>query len=172
MAGCMLLISGGYFIIYSLNVTGVMKAAPMLLFVLFFLVMIPSGLTAMFSSLLTVECADYAEYTIGRKMTAITTSMYGLTQKTASAIGSAVPGILLIAVGYSVNEVTGAYAGDLSGLPGMVGGLSLILALVPAIMALVSFLIYKFFYKITPELRKTMTEELIRRQGEQSVIKA
>ena len=45
----------------------------------------------------------------------------------------------------------------------MVNGLSLVLALIPAMLALASFFIYKFGYKITPELRKTMTEELNRR---------
>lgn len=163
MSGCMLIMAVGYLGIYVLNITGVMKAIPALLFVLFFLIMIPSGVTAMFSTLLTVECADYAEYIIGRNMTAITNSLYGLTQKGASAIGGAIPGLLLIAVGYSVNEATGAYAGDLATLPDMVNGLSLVLALVPACFALASFLIYKFGYKITPELRKTMTEELDRR---------
>lgn len=163
MSGCMLIMAAGYLGIYVLNITGVMKAVPAMLFVLFFLIMIPSGVTAMFSTLLTVECADYAEYIIGRNMTAITNSLYGLTQKGASAIGGAIPGLLLIAVGYSVNEATGAYAGDLATLPDMVNGLSLVLALVPACFALASFLIYKFGYKITPELRKTMTEELDRR---------
>ncbi len=163
MSGCMLIMGVGYLAIYVLNITGIMKAVPALLFVLFFLIMIPSGVTAMFSSLLSVECADYAEYIIGRNMTALTNSLYGLTQKGASAIGGAIPGFLLIAVGYSVNETTGAYAGDLATLPHMVNGLSLVLALVPACFALASFLIYKFGYKITPELRKTMTEELNRR---------
>ena len=62
-----------------------------------------------------------------------------------------------------MNEATGAYAGDLAALPNMVNGLSLVLALIPAMLALASFFIYKFGYKITPELRKTMTEELNRR---------
>lgn len=163
MSGCMMIMAVGYLAIYVLNITGIMKAIPALLFVLFFFIMIPSGMTAMFSTLLSVECADYAEYIIGRNMTAITNSLYGLTQKGATAVGGAVPGILLIAVGYSVNEATGAYAGDLAALPNMVNGLSLVLALIPAMLALASFLIYKFGYKITPELRKTMTEELNRR---------
>lgn len=167
MRGCMLIMGGLYLLIYILNITGIMKSAPYLLFVLFFLVMIPSGLTAMFSTLLTVECADYAEYVTGRNMTAISNSIYGLSQKAATAIGNAIPGILLIAVGYSVNEATGAYVGDLSALPGMVSGLSLVLALVPALMALAGFAIYRFFYKITPELRQTMTEELDRRHAQQ-----
>ena len=160
----------GYLAIFVLNITGIMKAIPALLFILFFFIMIPSGMTAMFSTLLSVECADYAEYIIGRNMTAITNSLYGLTQKGATAVGGAVPGILLIAVGYSVNEATGAYAGDLAALPNMVNGLSLVLALIPAMLALASFFIYKFGYKITPELRKTMTEELNRRhQAEEEI---
>lgn len=69
-------------------------------------------------------------------------------------------------------EATGAYTGELSALPGMVRGLSLVLALVPAIMAVISFLIYKFFYKITPEVRETMTKELERRHAEQSKVEA
>lgn len=168
MSGCMLIISFGYLTIYILNMAGIMKLVPALLFILLFIVMIPSGMTAMFSTLLTVECADYAEYTIGRNMTAITNSLYGLTQKASSAIGAAVPGILLVAVGYSVNEATGAYTGELSALPKMVNGLSLVLALIPAIMAAISFLIYKFLYKITPEVRETITKELERRHAEQS----
>lgn len=170
MSGSMLLIACFYGVIYVLNMTGIMKAAPILLFVLFFLVMIPSGLTAMFSTLLTVECADYAEYKIGRNMTAITNSLYGLTQKASTAVGAAVPGILLMAVGYSVNETTGAYAGDLASLPRMISGLSLVLALVPALMASVSFLVYKFCYRITPDVRQTMTKELERRHNAQSEI--
>ena len=167
MRSCLLMISGIYLLIFLLNITGIMRSVPYLLFILFFLVMIPSGLSAMFSTLLTVECADYAEYITGRNMTAISNSIYGLAQKAATAVGNAIPGILLIAVGYSVNEATGAYAGNLSSLPGMVSGLSLILALVPALMALIGYLIYRFFYKITPELRKTITDELNQRHAQQ-----
>lgn len=166
MYGCMLMIGVGYTLIYILNITGIMKASPYLLFALYFLIMMPSGVTAQFSVLLVVECADYAEYTIGRNMTAITSSIYGLTNKATNALGTVVPGILLIAVGYSVDAATGAYVGELSALPGMVNGLSLILALLPAIAAFVSFAIYKFFYPITPEIRAKMTQELeLRRTG-------
>ncbi len=163
MSGCMMIMGVGYILLYGLNISGILKAVPMLLFVLYFLIMIPSGMTAMFSSLLTVECADYAEYVIGRNMNAISNSLYGLTQKGASAIGGAIPGILLIAVGYSVNETTGAYAGELSALPGMVNGLSIVVALVPAMMAFASYIIYKFCYRITPEVREKMKKELEKR---------
>ncbi len=165
MYGCMLCMTAGYGVIYLASVTGILKAVPMLLFVLYAIIMLPSGMTAIFSILLTSECADYAEYSVGRSMTALVGSVYGLTQKAASAIGAAVPGILLIAVGYSVNEATGAYAGELSSLPGMVDGLAMVLSLVPALFALVSFLVYKFCYKITPEMRTTMAEELEKRRA-------
>lgn len=160
MYGCMLVMASLYGVLYVLNFTGVMHTVPTLLFVLYFLIMIPSGMTALFSTLLSVECADYAEYRVGRNMNAVTNSLYGLTQKAASAIGSAVPGVLLIAVGYSVDAVTGTYTGDLSKLPAMVNGLSLILALVPAAMALTSFLIYKFGYNITPSVRADIAKVL------------
>ena len=160
MYGCMLVMASLYGVLYVLNFTVVMHTVPTLLFVLYFLIMIPSGMTALFSTLLSVECADYAEYRVGRNMNAVTNSLYGLTQKAASAIGSAIPGVLLMAVGYSVDAVTGTYTGDLSKLPAMVNGLSLILALVPAAMALTSFLIYKFGYNITPSVRADIAKAL------------
>lgn len=168
MSGCMTIMAVGYGLIYVLNMTGIMKSAPVLLFVLYFLIMIPSGVAAMFSTLLTVECADYSEYTVGRNMTALINSLYGLTQKASTAVGAAIPGALLIAVGYSVNEATGAYAGDLASMPSMINGLSLILALIPAVMCVASVLVYKFCYKITPEFRAQMTEELNHRHAAQS----
>lgn len=168
MYSCMLMMSVGYVLIYIFNVTGIMKSNPYLLFALFFLIMMPSGATAQFAVLLTIESADYAEYTIGRSMTALTNSIYGLTQKAASALGAVIPGALLIAVGYSVDAATGSYAGELSSLPSMVNGLSLILSLVPAIVATVAFLIYRFLYKITPEMRAQMTRELDRRHTGQA----
>ena len=129
--------------------------------------MIPSGLSSQFAGLLTLECADYAEYTIGRTMNAMTNSIYNLSQKAASAIGGVIPGLLLMTVGYSVNSKTGAYAAELSQLPHMVSGLAFIMSLIPAAMSIASFVIYRTLYKITPELREKIKTELNLRHYEQ-----
>lgn len=61
---------------------------------------------------------------------------------------------------------TGAYAGDLTKLPDMVHGLTLVITLVPFVVSTLSWAVYKFFYPITPEFRKKMTEELYARRAE------
>ena len=167
MYSCMLMIGGGYAAIFILNMLGVMKSFPYLLFVLYFLIMLPSGVSAQFGVLITVECADYAEYESGRNMTAFTTSIYNFINRVTTAVGAVIPGALLIVVGYSVDSVTGAYAGNLADLPGMVNGLSVIMSLVPAILGGLSFLIYKSGYKITPEFREQVTTELKRRHADE-----
>ena len=97
----------------------------------------------MLMTLLTVECADYAEYNLGRNMTAMVSSLYNFTIKASSVIGTAIPSILLIAVGYSVNEETGAYMGTLEHLPGMVDGLGVLMGPVPAAFGIIAYLIYR-----------------------------
>ena len=65
-----------------------------------------------------------------------------------------------------MDSVTGAYAGDLAKLPTMVNGLTIAMTLVPLIVAIGSWAVYKYFYPITPEFREKMTAELERRRAE------
>lgn len=65
--------------------------------------MMPSGMSTMFAGLMNADCADYAEYVTGKNMTAISNSIYGIICKGQNAIGGVIHGILLVAVGYSVN---------------------------------------------------------------------
>lgn len=140
---------------------------PVLLFALFFLAMIPNGMIAMLTIMIVTECADYAEYNLGRNMTALVNSIYNFTVKASSVIGTALPGVLLAVVGYSVNEQTGAYIGELAHLPKMIDGLAVLMGPVPLAFAMAAFLIYKFGYKITPEYRQKMVEDLGHRHQEQ-----
>jgi len=153
---------------FLLAITGILKSMPIVFFILYFLIMMPSGMGAIFNMLLNIDCADYAEYKTGRNMTAITNSVSNVVSKAQTAIGGVVPGILLVMVGYSVDSVTGAYAGDLANLPSMVSGLSVVAALIPALLALVCALLYKFTYKVTPEFRAEITAELNKRHAEQA----
>ena len=97
-------------------------------------------------------------------MSALVNSVNNLIVKTQNAISAVVPGIILTVVGYSVNAQTGAYAGDLTKLPGMVRNLALVITLIPAAVTLISFCVYKFLYPITPEFRQKMTTELERQR--------
>ena len=155
-----------YGIMFVLYLCGVLQSDPMVFIVLAFLAGIPANVATIPAMLVTNECADYVEYTTGKNMVALTTAVNNVLQKTQSAIAVMIPGIVLMAVGYSVNSSTGAYAGDLTRLPDMVHGLTLIITLVPFIVSTLSWAVYKFFYPITPEFRKQMTEELDARRAE------
>lgn len=168
MRFCMNTICILFVVMFVLAITGILKTMPIVFLLLYFLIMLPSGMAAIFGLLINIDCADYAEYTTGKNMTAITTSIYNVSSKAQNALGGVIPGILLVMVGYSVDSTTGAYLGDLSALPGMVTGLSFVVALIPAALALLCSLLYKKFYKITPELRAEMTEELNKRHAERA----
>ena len=76
-----------------------------------------------------------------------------------------IPGIILMSVGYSVNSTTGAYAGDLAGLPNMIRGLVIAITVVPMIVSILTWAIYKYGYNITPEFRAKMIAELEQRRA-------
>ena len=152
--------------IFACNILNILT--PVLLYILFFFAMIPNGLIATLTALIITECADYAEYNLGRNMTAMVSSIYNFTVKASSVIGTSLPGFLLMLVGYSVNEKTGAYMGEMASLPKMIDGLGILMGPVPLAFAFVAFLVYKFGYKITPEYRLKMDEELNRRHAEQA----
>lgn len=171
MRFCMMSIAVLFGVMFLLAITGILKSMPIVFFILYFLIMMPSGMGSIFNMLLNIDCADYAEYQTGRNMTAITNSVSNVVAKAQNAIGGVVPGILLVMVGYSVDSITGAYAGDLAQLPSMVSGLSVVAALIPALLALVCALLYKFTYKVTPEFRAEITAELNKRHAEQATEK-
>ena len=163
---CYLLIALGYGLIFIFNITGIMQVCPYLLFVLFFLIMLPSGLGAQFTVLINAECADLVEYESGRNMTALTSSIYGVVNRVGTAISAAIPGAMLALIGYSVDSATGNYIGDLADLPAVVDGLSVLISIVPAVLALLAAAVYKFGYNVTPEFREKVAEELQKRHAE------
>lgn len=155
------LIFGGMFVCYLM---GILQLSPMIFIILNLLAGIPMSIAVIPAMLINTECADYVEYTTGKNMAAMTTAVNNLVQKGQTAISTVIPGILLMAVGYSVDSVTGAYAGDLTKLPGMVTGLTIAMTLLPLVVSVAAWAVYKFAYPITPEFREKMTAELERRR--------
>ena len=164
---CMLIAGVLYVIIFGCYFTGLLKDQPYIYIFLNFLVSIPTNMATVPFLLINVEVADYTEYKTGKNMTALTTSVMNLFTKTNTALSTAITGALLIAVNYSVDSVTGAYAGDVASIPGMINGFAIFISVVPALCCLVCWLMYRFLYPITPELRKNMAEKLekMRNQG-------
>lgn len=156
------LLYGAIFISYLL---GLLQSNPAVFLGLCFLAGLPANIAVIPAMLLTTESADYVEYKTGKNMSALVNSVTTMLSKGQSAIAVIIPGIVLMAVGYSVNAVTGNYAGDLTRLPEMVQNLTLIITLVPLAVSVISWAMYKYLYPITPEFRKMMTDELISRRN-------
>ena len=144
--------------------TGILRVSPYI-FILFNLVGgLAMGTAVIPQTLLWAEGADYAEYKTGKKMSAIVNSVNSVLGKAQSALSTVLTGSILIAVGYSVNNETGNYAGNIAELPRMINGFGIILTIVPIVAMLLSHLLYRFLYPITPEIQKEMVEELAARR--------
>lgn len=154
---------GGMFVCYLL---GILQMSPMIFIGMNLLAGIPMSIAVIPAMLLNTECADYVEYTTGKNMAAMTTAVNNVVQKTQTALATLIPGVILMTVGYSVDSVTGAYAGDLNKLPGMVNGLTIAMTLIPLVVSVMAWAVYKFAYPITPEYREKMTAELERRRAD------
>lgn len=172
MRVCTLLTGLGFGLMFVLYLLGILQLSPMIFIAMNLLAGIAAGTAVIPAMLLNTECADYVEYTTGKNMAAMTTAVNNLVQKGQSAIATVIPGIILMTVGYSVDSVTGAYAGDLTKLPGMVSGLTVAMTLLPLVVSVAAWWVYKKAYPITPELREKMTAELERRRAEAAVQEA
>lgn len=166
MRVCTLLTGIVYGVMFVLFLLGILQMSPMIFIFMNLLGGIAAGTAVIPAMLLNTECADYVEYTTGKNMAAMTTAVNNLVQKGQTAIATVIPGIILMSVGYSVDSVTGAYAGDLAKLPGMVNGLTVVMTLVPLVVSVAAWWIYKKAYPVTPEYRAKMTAELEQRRAQ------
>ncbi|MBQ8996012.1 MAG: MFS transporter [Oscillospiraceae bacterium] len=155
----------GYGLVIVLYFLGILQLSPWVFIFLNLIAGIPASIAVIPSMLLNTECADYVEYNTGKNMAAMTAAVNGVVQKAQSAIAVVIPGLILTSVGYSVDSVTGNYAGDLTKLPTMVFGLVVATSLIPFLVSVGSWAVYKFGYDITPEYRVKMTAELERRRA-------
>ena len=153
----------GAFVYIGLTVlffTGILKISPYIYVAFNFLSAMATGTAVIPQTLLWTECADYAELQTGKKMSALINSASNMLNKALNALSSVVAGGILIAVGYSVNNETGHYAGDVSQLPKMINGFALALTVIPIVVMILAYLLYRFQYPITPEIQKDMVQKL------------
>ena len=155
-----------YSVLSAFFFLGVLKLSPYIFIMFNFLSGFIMGTAVIPQTLLWTECADYAEYKTGRKMSALVNSVNSIIGKAQSALSTVIIGGILIAVGYSVNSETGNYIGDISNLPHMILGFGIFLTIVPVVVLSLSWLLYRFLYPITPELQKQMVDELAGKREE------
>jgi GPH family glycoside/pentoside/hexuronide:cation symporter len=148
-------------LIFILQLTGVLQMSFWILFVLALLMAVTiTGLTFVPGYNIMAECMDYNRYISGKGMGGLVNAITQVVQKGQNAISGAVVGLMLIAVGYNVDSATGDYIGDLSKIPSLLNNFTVLMGLVPAILAAITVVIYKKLYPITPEIKQKMKEKL------------
>ena len=137
-----LLLQGlGGVIIFVAHITGLAQAVPAVFFVGMFVMAFAVGLDFVPGSSISMEVMDYTIYSTGKDRSALTGVLDTFLSKAQNAVSTALVGGILVAIGYEVDSVTGDYAGELSALPPMLTWMTVIMGLVPAILAVIAVLI-------------------------------
>lgn len=150
-------VAGG--ILFVAQLTGFLSKAPWLFFLSMFLMALAIGTDFVPQSTVEMEIMDYTIYKTGKDRSALTGVLNKFLEKAQTALSSALVGVILVAIGYQVNSVTGDYAGDIANMPAMLNWFIVIMGLVPCILGIISCFVYKF-YPITNEVRADMRKYL------------
>ena len=122
------------------------------------LVKFGSGLQLGSATVLLSDVVDYGEYKFGTRNESVTFSIQTLMVKFSSAMGALLTGAALDLTGYVPN------AGQSSGT---LMGMKIIMILIPIIFSIISYCIYKKFFKLTGEYYERIKNILtLRRNGE------
>lgn len=108
---------------------------------------------------LNIGIMDYQIYKTGKDRSALCNATAKFLDKAQNAVSSGMVGIILVAVGYVVDSVTGDYAGELAKIPSMLNWFIVIMGLAPCILGVIALVIFRK-YPIPPELAAEMKEKL------------
>ncbi len=114
---------------------------------------IVAGPTAALVWSMYADCADYAEWKTGRRMTALIFSASQFAQKMGLAVGAGLAGYMLSLFGFVSNEVQSASA---------IVGIKLMFSIFPAILAILSA-VSIFFYRLDGDKVEQIERELAKR---------
>ena len=143
-----------------LHLTGILQKSVYLFVGIFCLMYFFQGFSTIPMGIVKTESIDYNEWTTGKKNGAIVTAGYKFLEKAQAAITSTATLGMLAMFHYGVDPVSGNLTADaLSNFSLMQTGLIIVLALVPAIMSVLTALIMRH-YPIQGEVREKMYAEL------------
>ena len=141
-----LLLQGlGGLVIFVAHITGIAQAVPAVFFVGMFVMAFAVGLDFVPGCSIGMEVMDYTIYLTGKDRSALTGVLDKFLEKAQNAVSSALVGGILIAIGYEVDSVTGDYIGELSALPPMLTWMTVVMGLIPAILAVIAVLIINHY---------------------------
>lgn len=150
-------IGGG--VLFVAQILGVLQSMPWLFFVGMFIMALAIGVDFVPQSTVEMEIMDYTIYKTGKDRSALSGVVNKFLEKAQTAVSSALVGAILIAIGYNVDSVTGDYAGDIANIPTMLNWFIVIMGLVPCILGIIAFVIYRF-YPIDNTVRADMRKYL------------
>lgn len=146
-------------IMFLLQLLGVLQNSSALFLTLIAVSATAIGIGYIPGEALNIEIMDYQIYKTGKDRSALCNATAKFLDKAQSAVSSGMVGIILVAVGYVVDSVTGDYLGELSKIPSMLNWFIVIMGLVPCILGVIALVIFRK-YPITPELAAEMKEKL------------
>ncbi len=150
-----------------LHFTGILQKSVYLFVGIFALMYFFQGFSTIPMGIVKTESIDYNEWTTGKKNGAIVVAGYKFLEKAQAAITSTATLGMLAMFHYGVDAVTGNLTADaLANFTTMQNGLIIVLALVPAIMSVLTALIMKN-YPIQGELRERMYKELSEKRAKE-----
>ena len=143
-----------------LHLTGILQKSVYLFVGVFCLMYFFQGFSTIPMGIVKTESIDYNEWTTGKKNGAIVTAGYKFLEKAQAAVTSTATLGMLALFHYGVDPVSGNLTSDaMANFSTMQTGLIVVLALVPAIMSVLTALIMKH-YPIQGEVREKMYAEL------------
>ena len=146
-------------VLFLLQILGVLTTMPWLFLVCAAITTTAVGMGYIPGSTVDIEIMDYDIYKNGKERSGLCNSMNRFIAKTQTAIGASVLPMILVAIGYVVDPVTGDYAGELSKMPVMLNWFIVIMGLIPFVLGIIAFLIERR-YPITNDMRAEMRESL------------
>ena len=141
-------------ILFIAQITGLLQHAPWLFFATMFIMATGVGTDFVPQTFVQMEVVDYGIYKTGKDRSALTTVTDGFITKMQTAFSTAIVGLVLTGIGYTVEEGN-RFAGDVFQIPTMLNWFIVIMGLVPAVLGVISVLIYRK-YPVTNAVRGEM----------------
>lgn len=142
-------------LLFLLQMFGLLNKSAVVFYLLMFASSFTIGLDFVPGQNMGMEIMDYEVYLTGKDRSALMGAVGNFITKAQNAVSAGMVGVILIAIGYEVDSATGDFVGELSQIPVMLNWFTVLMGLVPCILAIVSYLLLRG-YPITNEIRAKM----------------